>query len=302
MRLLRDPLVHFVVAGVLVFALWGVAARRHKVSAPADGGATAARVITVGAGDVETLRAGFYATWKREPSPGELGDLVQGFVGEELLYREGMALGLDRGDRVVRRRVIEKMTALARPVTSPADPSREDLRRWFATYRHRFRRLATVTFEQLYFDVKHGDPAALAGKALTTLAAMAPTAPPPARFGDEIPLPENLVDRTDAEVIQIFGEEFATALATAPIGRWHGPVASKYGAHLVRVARREPERLPPFEEVERAVTADRFTVENRGQRAAAESLLPRYQITLAPEVRALVQDAPALAPFMQRVN
>ena len=98
------------------------------------------------------------------------------------------------------------------------------------------------------------------------------------------------------------GEGFATVVFTAPLGRWHGPVPSRHGVHLVRVSAREPERLPPFDEVEKQVRADWLTQETRGLRAAALSVLPRYQLSLPPELRQTLAGAPALAPFLERAR
>ena len=110
------------------------------------------RTVVVATSDVDAARASFRAASKREPSPQELADLVQGVISEELLFREGLALGLDRDDRVVRRRVIEKMTALARPTAPDSDPPRDELARHYQLYQHRFAQPAAVSFEQLSFD------------------------------------------------------------------------------------------------------------------------------------------------------
>jgi len=112
------------------------------------------RTVTLDERAVQGLRASFRAAMKRDPQTAELADLVQEAVGEEILFREGLARGLDRDDGVVRRRVIEKMTALVHPSAPTSDPSREELRRWFETYRHRFLRPAAVTFDQLFFDAR----------------------------------------------------------------------------------------------------------------------------------------------------
>ena len=108
--------------------------------------------------------------------------------------------------------------------------------------------------------------------------------------------------RSQLELAHLLGEGFATAVFAAPVGRWHGPVPSRQGVHLVRVIERAPERLPPFDEVEKQVRADWLTQETRGLRAAALTVLPRYEISLPPEMRQTLATAPALAPFLERVR
>jgi hypothetical protein len=243
--------------------------------------------VTVRTSQVEELRAGFRATQKREPTPAELGDLVEGFVSEEILYREGLARGLDRDDRVVRRRVIDRMTELARPRVPDHEPTEAELTAWFSRYRHRFVRPATVSLEQIFFDPKrHPDASAAAARALATMHQGGAGAhfPGSGQLGDPTLLPRSLADGTALELSHLFGSDFAAEAMAAPIGEWQGPVPSHQGAHLVRVLARHPERMPTFAEAERYVRADWLTVERRGTRAAAESLLPHYRVLLPPDL------------------
>jgi hypothetical protein len=308
--------MHFVAIAALLGGLGGLAirdARRESngrgIPPPAGSGpaatatatasatASASVVVTVRTSEVEELRAGFRATQKREPTPAELGDLLEGFVSEEILYREGMARGLDRDDRVVRRRVIDRMTELARPRIPDHEPTEAELAFWFSRYRHRFVRPATVSIEQIFFDSKrHPDARAAAARALAVIhrggdrggqkAAQkaAGSAPSSGQLGDATLLPRALADSTALELSHLFGSDFAAQAMAAPIGEWQGPVSSSHGAHLVRVLARHPERMPTFAEAERHVRADWLTVERRGTRAAAESLLPHYRILLPPDL------------------
>jgi hypothetical protein len=189
------------------------------------------------------------------------------------------------------------MTALARPATQNAQPSRDELERWYRTYSHRFRRPTTVTFDALFFDPKRRADAP--GDAARALAALAKDQAP-AGMGDTFILGNATKDQTELELAHLLGATFARAVMSAPEGRWQGPVTSTYGAHLVRVTRRAPERLPPFDEIEARVRADWLTVETRGQRAAAATLLPRYEVVLPDDLRRELAAAPALAPYLAR--
>jgi peptidyl-prolyl cis-trans isomerase C len=306
MKLLREPLLHFAALGAALFALSALARRGGAADGRAATAGPVQRTVTIAAADVDAARATFRAASKREPSGQELADLVQGVISEELLFREGLALELDRDDRVVRRRVIEKMTALARPTPPDSDPPRDELARHYQSYRHRFTMPAAVSFEQLYFDPKQrgdgdGAPAA-AARALAALGGARAGDGPPAGVGDPFVLPVVMKRRSQLELAHLMGEGFAAAVFAAPAGRWHGPVTSKHGVHLVRVVEREPERMPPFEEVEKQVRADWLTQETRGLRAAALTLLPRYRISLPQDLRRTLEGAPALAPFLERAR
>jgi peptidyl-prolyl cis-trans isomerase C len=301
-RIAREPFVHFAILGGLLFVLWGVA-RRGKGANATVGGTEVSRMVILRREDLASLRARFRASWMREPSPGELADLVQGFLCDEVLFHEGMARHLDRDDPIIRRRVIDKMAALARPTPQNRNPSREELRRWYASYPHRFVRAATVSFEQLYFGAS-GDSAAeaTAEQALPALTEAKPTDPPPPDVGHKIVLPAKMQSKTDLELSQLMGGQFVRALADAPVGHWYGPVRSRHGVHLVRVLGRSPVGVPPFEEVEDRVRADWMAQDIRGAGAAAESLVSHYDIALPADVRPAIETAPGLAPFLARAR
>ena len=203
-------------------------------------------VVSVRTSDVDDLRAGFRATQKREPIPAELADLVEEFVAEEMLFREGLSRGLDRDDRVVRRRVIDRMTELARPHAPTREPTRAELESWFRAYPHRFVQPATLTVEQLFFDPRrHPDAGAAAGRALALIEGGASVAPsrPVDELADPTLLPRKLTDSTELELSHLFGHDFAAEAMAAPVGAWRGPVSSPHGAHLLRVLARQPQ--PP---------------------------------------------------------
>ena len=98
------------------------------------------------------------------------------------------------------------------------------------------------------------------------------------------------------------GGQFVRALADASVGHWYGPVRSRHGVRLVRVLRRSPAGVPPFEEVEDRVRADWMAQDIRGAGAAAESLVSRYDIALPADVRPQISTAPGLAPFLARAR
>ncbi|HEY0712538.1 MAG TPA: hypothetical protein VGF45_07685, partial [Polyangia bacterium] len=150
--------MQFLAGGGLIFALY--AASGDDDDATAGGGAASDaavvvnRTIAIGPADLQSLRETFVRGARREPTPEELGDAVETFVNEEMLYREGKGLGLDREDVVVRRRIIDKMTVLARPAVPTAEPNETELRAWFQRYPHRFRHAPRISFEQRFFDPK----------------------------------------------------------------------------------------------------------------------------------------------------
>ena len=94
----REPLVHFVVLGAILFAL-----------AQWRGGGAGANAIVITPGQVDAMVATFTRTWQRPPTDEELKGLIDDSVREELAVREAVALGLDRDDTVIRRRLRQKV-------------------------------------------------------------------------------------------------------------------------------------------------------------------------------------------------
>jgi peptidyl-prolyl cis-trans isomerase C len=292
-RVLREPLLHFAALGGLLFALHA-AVERHRIdAAPAPPTAPAyGPVITVGEAELATLRATFKRSWKREPDPEQLGDLVSEFIADEVLFREGAARGLDRDDAVVRQRIIEKMRVLARPTAASEAPSRERLEGWFRDHAHRFRQGSKFAFEQIYFDPKRRaaageDAAVVATQALARLTAQPAGAAVPEGVGDSFVLRRRWDETAEQQIVNVFGEGFAQALSAAPLGRWSGPVRSEYGVHLVHVSARRPGRMPAFEEAEAYVRADYQLAEGRALGAVERDLLPRYRVELSGAAREL---------------
>jgi hypothetical protein len=203
-------------------------------------------------------------------------------VREEILYREALAVGLDRNDLVVRRRMVQKMELLTQDLASLADPTDDELRAFFAENVDDYRIPPRLSFHQVYFNVDRRGAAAErdARRLLAELRAREPTPRRAPERGDSSLLGRDYGPVTPDEVRRSFGGDFAETLFALEPG-WHGPIASGYGLHLVHVDRRIPERLPPFEEIRERliVDYDRWRGEEAKQRLY-RSLEQRYEIVI----------------------
>ena len=245
MRFLREPLVHFLALGTIVFLLFNLNARRD---APQDGR------IVVNPGKVEQLVIGFARTWHRPPSRQELDGLVEDYIRDEVLYREALAMGLDKDDSIVRRRMRQKLEFLTDDVSAVAPPSDQDLQGWLDRHSDKFRLEPAIAFAQIYFSSsRRGESAsAAASNALAQLSG-AGKQTAALELGDATMLPHELPLSRPDEVASVFGDGFAQGLAGMEPGRWSGPVQSAYGWHLVYVSERVEGRRQPLAEVRDAV-------------------------------------------------
>jgi PPIC-type PPIASE domain len=267
-RILREPLLHFLALGALLFALYG-ALNRGALDAPSE--------IVVDRPRLESLTAQFQRVWQRPPTTEELRGLVESFVREEVLYREGVALRLDRDDPVVRRRVGQKMTFLA-DAQAPAEASEAELQAWLEAHPDAYRVEPRYSLRQVYFDPARRGPRLEADVASARAALGRGTA---GVLGDATLLPASVDSAPASELARVFGQEFADAVAALPVGGLRGPIPSSYGVHLVELRAREPGRTPALAEVRPAVERDllRARADEAGE-AFYQSLRQRYTVRI----------------------
>jgi hypothetical protein len=280
--------VHFLVIGAGFFLFWQYFGDR--LSSPPER-------IVVTPGQVERLAQQWTRTHLRPPSAEELGGLVEQEIDEEILFREAVALGLDRDDPVIRRRLALKMDFVTQDVASAAMPTEAQLQAFLSQHPEKFHTEMLTSFAQVYVNASlHGDGAwAEADRVLALLGDR--VEPGWQALGDPLPLPAEHQAVSDAEIARLFGRGFSKELSALPVGRWSGPVKSGYGLHLVLVRERTPARPPGLGEVHDQVVSgwqearrQELSANLRRQRRA------RYAVTVewpdwAAEVATLAGDA-----------
>jgi hypothetical protein len=271
-KLLKEPLLHFLLLGALVFGVnaWRETRRPSK---------TETAHIEVTGGTITWLSEGFTRQWHRGPDADELRGLVNDHVREEVLYREALALGLERNDSIVRRRLAQKMEFLASDIASAAEPDEAALRKFFEENAARYMKPVRVTFRHVYFSKERR------GKRLTTdareaLESLRKGAEEEA-LGDPFLREHEFASANEAEIAAALGNDFAKQVMTLPTGEWRGPVESTYGTHLVYVSNRAEPKPAEFDRVRDEVARD-FSEERR-RTANAEfikRLQGRYEIAI----------------------
>lgn len=256
-KLLTEPMLHFAVIGVALFA-------GYRQVAPNE---SSGRRVVVTDGVVRDLVTQHVAARGREPSPIEINQLIESWVHDEILYREGVALGLDRDDAVVKRRVRQKFEIIAEEDAVTRTPTDADLSAYLANNPARFTQPAILTFEQVFLGTPGSAPdvvriAAVTGDSLRRGAN-------PEALGRPTLLARRMRNTPADLVAREFGDAFAKALERAPVGEWSGPVESSFGAHYVRVSQRTPAAVPELRAVRDQVI--REWENDRRQRARVEA-------------------------------
>lgn len=284
---LREPLLHFLVVGLALFAV-------SRLVGNAPGREDRLTRIEITPDDIRQIEMVWMAQWRRPPTPEELRGLVDARVREEILYREALALGLDRGDTIVKRRMAQKMEFLAEDVSALPEPTTEEVRAWFEANGERFALPGRVSFRHLYFssDRRETPPRVAALEALERLAGTGPDSPGLAGSGDPFMFQDYYGDREPDQVASIFGTAFADFLFQLEAsGSWQGPVESGFGWHLIRVESKTPRGLPAFEEVESLVKNEWIADQRAGSKQKAfEAMKDRYTV-IFPKAPADVAEA-----------
>jgi len=274
--LLRSPLTHFIVLGGLIFALFAVLDDTAPVSPP--------DAIVLTPQEAGRLVDEFAATWRRAPTPQELDAMLRNWALEEAYVREALALGLDRGDAVIRQRLLTKMQFFAESGVAALTPDDATLQAYLDENPEAFQRPAGLAFEQVL--LAQGSDST----AIEALRASLDDGADPAALGASALLPPRM-PMTPAPVIdRTFGTGFGAALGVLPEGQWRGPVQSGYGQHLVRVTERVQPRLPPLDEIRAQVEAAwRGETARQLREGYGAALLERYTVSLPPTSEILAQ-------------
>ena len=259
----RDPLLIFLILGALIFLA------DRLMGGFSD---TGANTIDITVEVKKRLQDQWLAQMGRPANPTEIQSLTDQWLREEIYYREATALGLDRNDTIIRRRLAQKLNFLTEDLADAVEPDESELRAYYDASGDVFRQPERFGFEHRYFSSdRRSDARADALAALSDAAAL----------GDPFILQKSYAGRSEREIGDLFGRSFATALAALQPGtdQWQGPIQSAYGWHLVRLTQRDPSHIPAFEELAEQV-AENLRQQRRAEanEALFEELRARYEV------------------------
>jgi hypothetical protein len=273
--LLGEPMLHFLLIGIALFGA-------HRWMAPGDSGG---RRIVITQGVVADLVTQHVAARGREPSTIELNHLIESYVRDEILYREGVRLGLERDDIVVKRRVRQKIEMIAEEDASTRAPTDEDLSAYLTANQARFVQPAILTFEQVFLGQPTSGPGVVHAVAVTREGLRSGT--DPEKLGKPTLLPYRMTLTPADLVARDFGASFAAALERVPVGEWVGPIDSSFWAHYGRVSDRTPAVAPQLTAVRNQVAREWENERRQHARNDAYARMRRgYEVTIETKPRA----------------
>ncbi|MFC5067708.1 peptidyl-prolyl cis-trans isomerase [Flaviflagellibacter deserti] len=280
MKLLQEPLVHFVAAGTVLFAVYSWL---NKDSVEIAG----VPPVRIGEGELRWVEETWSRQWLRSPSKEELSGFVAELVNEELLAREALEMGLDKDDTIIRRRLAQKLKFIVDDTARLGEPTDDVLRAYYEKNLARFTHGATVSFVHAFFNT--GTRSNAEGDARAIL-----KAGPSPNAGDRFLLGNGFPNADAQAVSNVFGPDFARELFRAVPGTWSGPIKSAYGYHLALIDRKNEAAQLPFNEVrDKVVAAWRVEKQDEAYAAYIARLREKYGVEFDQSVKALLDDTPA---------
>jgi hypothetical protein len=273
--LIREPFFHFLIIGVVVYFLYGLFG--NKVSIEPD------NTITVTAAQIDWLEQTWQKRWNRPPTSKERQGLIDAYVKESIMYQQALAIGLDADDTIIRRRLAQKLEFLTRDLTEIASPSKEELRTYFEMHQDQYRTPASLSFTHVYFstDKRRAQTVPDAQEALTKLQAESELTQSFKDMGDAFMLQQYYPDKTQQEILRLFGDEFSSKTFQIPVGQWTGPVESAYGLHLVYIHGHVESTMPDLADIQDRVLQDWAGDKRREiNEKFYASLLNRYEVII----------------------
>lgn len=263
-NLLREPLLHFIIFGTLIFGVYQfVPSINTNVT------------FIVSEQRIQILSELFKATWHRAPTNKELNALIDDYILEELYYREALLLGLDQDDPVIRRRLQQKMEFISNDLSSIIDATDIELELFLTRNIEEYCGDSTYSFRQIFIDpTKNDDPRMLAQQWLNSIEKLEPR-------GDNTMLPEALNLKTQREISSIFGDEFSASIANAKPEIWLGPITSGFGLHLIYINNVQHAKNPSLDQVRDKVNRDwAYQQQGKIQLAMDAKLRQKYSVTV----------------------
>lgn len=262
MRFYKQPLIHFLILGGLLFAVYGWLN-------PESPGGDGKRIVVDEAAVLEYLQ---YRNQAFNPdavqsrlaalSDSELANIKSALIREEALYREALAMGMEQNDYIIKQRLVQKMEYLARGFQDDGEAIPEaEVRAYYDANLSRYDEPATITFTHVYIDPsRHGEDQAVrhAEDTLKTLQNHNLSFADAMGQGDRFLYHVNYVERPADLIASHFGANFSQAVMAldASEARWYGPIPSDHGLHLVKVAKHTPGGIPPLAEIYDRVAQD----------------------------------------------
>lgn len=270
--LLREPLLHFLLIGAALFLVYNLLNEDLVEN----------NRIVISEAEIDRLIAVWEKKRQRLPTQDELQGMIEQQVREEVMYREALAMGLDKNDSIVRRRLAQKVEFISADIAALAKPDEAELSDYLIANSKQFEQPARIDFVQVFINPdKHAENIQDYTKSLLNELAQSDLKRDFTTLGDSLMLEQQHQQVSEHDVTRLLGKDFASQLFILPVGSWQGPVVSGYGVHLVRVENKVAAQLPELEAIREKVQNEWFAKQRRiMDEAFYKGLRQRYEIVI----------------------
>ena len=273
-KLLKEPLFLFLVTGTLLYFTY--TSFNNYLNRDEN-------IVTVTRGEISLLEQTWQSRWNRPPTPEEKQGLIDGYIKEMVLYKTAVEMGLDKDDPVTRRIMVQKLKFLGADLIRPPQPSEQELITFFEKNEEQYIPPEMITMTHIFFnpDKREDETLIDADKALQALASKAEFDVDLSAYGDAFMLQSYYPNRSELEIRKLFGTGFTESVFQLEAGRWHGPVLSGYGTHLVYIHDHQKNELPAFDKVREKVKEDWMAeMQKKLNDRYIDGLMARYEIVI----------------------
>jgi peptidyl-prolyl cis-trans isomerase C len=275
-HLLSEPLLHFLAIGLILFGVYGLLNEDINLDS---------NQILIPQSLTDKLIFQWATQNGRPPTQDEKDGLLELFIQQEILYREALALGLEQGDVIVKRRLAQKMQYLFEDLSPAPEPDHDELKTYLELNAGQFRLPARLSFNHIYFKTDNGS-SGVTNNTKKLLPLLNKGEADPASSGDRLLLPTSFHGVTENEIAKSFGKVFAANLFTLPRDQWVGPIVSGYGIHLVKIGEFSKAIMPPLAEIQDEVSQEwRYEKEKQLRKAFMEELRKKYNVEIEQDMQ-----------------
>ena len=287
MTFIRQPLFHFLLAGLLIFIVYGLTSPEPADTGPAEKIIMVDRIALLNFMQfrAQAFQPVLFSEQFDNMSAEEVQQLIAEYVREEALHREALVMGMDQGDYIIRQRLVQKVEfLLENMVNQDLVAESGEIEAFYETRREQYQVDAVYTFTHIFFDGEErgwiqaeADAVNLLGSPQISSVAFNDAS----AYGDRYPFLQNYVERTRDFVINNFTDTFVDALDALPPSdnSWQGPYESRYGFHLVMLRERNEPIIPELEQIRDRVMEDwRYEMVINARREAEEQVVAGYEI------------------------
>ncbi|VAW64656.1 hypothetical protein MNBD_GAMMA09-993 [hydrothermal vent metagenome] len=274
---LREPLLHFLLIGALLFFIYDVQNENIVDN----------NRIVISEAQINHLITLWEKKRQRLPTQVELENMIEQQIREEVMYREALAMGLDKNDSIVRRRLAQKVEFISSDLATLTEPTEIELKDYLSANSEKFKLPARINFVHVYIDIsKHGTNAEAYANSLLNELTQAATKVNIDTLGDSLLLDQHYRQLTEQGISRLFGKSFAEQLFTLPVGSWQGPIQSGYGLHLIRIDNKTESQQQALNTIHEKVRMEWLAQQRHNMdKVFYNSLRQRYEIVIEKTLR-----------------